>query len=304
MRPAGRTRHHSGMRWQTASDPAALLDRAGAYLESDPLRHNILCTLLAARRAGDAPVEPDGLWLYGSENGTVAAVATCTPPRGLLLSAMSGPAAVDLARYVARLRPDLPSVDGPAAPADTCAAEYARRTGRPARAGLQNRLMVLDRLEVPKGVPGRQRPHRSADEHLLSGWLLAFAAEALPNQPVRARADLEAWLAGRKGQVWEDDGEPVSLLMMSLPVAGIRRIGPVYTPPERRGRGYAAANVATASRRAVATGTTGLMLFADAANPVSNRVYERIGYRVLDGSREWLFAAPSGRAPAAAGAGG
>jgi GNAT superfamily N-acetyltransferase len=282
-----------GMRWHAEPDPAALLDRAGSFLESDPLRHNVLCTLLAARRAGHAPVEPDGLWLYGREHGAIAAVATCTPPRGLLLSAMSEPAAVDLARYVAARRPTLPSVDGPTAPADACAAEYARITGRRTRPGLHNRLMVLDRLALPPGVPGDQRPLRPADQDLVVGWLVEFAAEALPDQPVRDRRDLGAWLAGREGHLWEDGGEPVSLLMMSVPVAGVRRIGPVYTPPERRGRGYAAANVATASRRALDTGTAGLMLYADAANPVSNRVYERIGYRVLDGSREWLLAAPS-----------
>ena len=56
------------------------------------------------------------------------------------------------------------------------------------------------------------------------------------------------------------------------------RIGPVYTPPDLRGRGYAT----VARRRALAAlldgGRRFCFLFTDLANPTSNAIYERIGY--------------------------
>jgi RimJ/RimL family protein N-acetyltransferase len=177
-------------------------------------------------------------------------------------------------------------VDGPAGAADACAAGYAGRTGRPARPGLRNRLLRLVEPVPPAGVPGRQRRLTDADADQSAPWLAAFSAEALPHQPP---VDGRVWLRSREGYGWEDRGVPVSLAVLSPQVAGVRRVGPVYTPPRWRGRGLAAANVHAAGRLALAAGATGVMLYADEANPVSNRVYERIGYRVLDRSHEWLF---------------
>lgn len=69
----------------------------------------------------------------------------------------------------------------------------------------------------------------------------------------------------------------------NYPVAGVVRIGPVFTPPELRGRGYAGVAVAELSRRLLHAGNRACMLYTDLANPTSNSVYQRIGYRpVLD----------------------
>lgn len=63
---------------------------------------------------------------------------------------------------------------------------------------------------------------------------------------------------------------------------GFARIGPVYTPPDRRGRGYAAGVTARAARAILDAGATPC-LFTDLANPTSNGVYQRIGFEpVLD----------------------
>jgi predicted GNAT family acetyltransferase len=62
-------------------------------------------------------------------------------------------------------------------------------------------------------------------------------------------------------------------------LAGMVRISTVYTPPEHRGRGYAAAVTAEAGRSAREDGAQEVLLFTDLANPTSNGVYLRIGYR-------------------------
>jgi predicted GNAT family acetyltransferase len=56
-------------------------------------------------------------------------------------------------------------------------------------------------------------------------------------------------------------------------------VNAVYTPPEQRGRGFATACVARLSARLLAEGRRQCVLFTDLANPTSNAIYARIGYR-------------------------
>jgi predicted GNAT family acetyltransferase len=78
--------------------------------------------------------------------------------------------------------------------------------------------------------------------------------------------------------VWADEADvPVSVAGASAPMFGVSRIGPVYTPRDRRGSGYAGATVAAVSRHLVAAGVR-VCLFTDQANPVSNALYERLGF--------------------------
>jgi predicted GNAT family acetyltransferase len=56
--------------------------------------------------------------------------------------------------------------------------------------------------------------------------------------------------------------------------------------PTQRGHGYGSAVTAAAADLARRTGTPDVVLFADLANPVSNAIYQRIGFEpVLDSVR-------------------
>ena len=59
---------------------------------------------------------------------------------------------------------------------------------------------------------------------------------------------------------------------------GVSRVQLVFTPPELRGHGFASACVAVVTARELAAGRTP-MLYTDLANPTSNAIYQRIGYR-------------------------
>ena len=67
---------------------------------------------------------------------------------------------------------------------------------------------------------------------------------------------------------------------LTAPAEGVVRVGPVYTPPELRGRGYASALVATVSADVRAAGNRGI-LYTDLENPTSNSIYRNIGYRAV-----------------------
>jgi predicted GNAT family acetyltransferase len=67
------------------------------------------------------------------------------------------------------------------------------------------------------------------------------------------------------------------------------RIGPVYTPPDLRGRGYASALTAELSAELLAGGRDYCFLYTDLANPTSNRIYQAIGYEFVCESAEYAF---------------
>jgi predicted GNAT family acetyltransferase len=62
-------------------------------------------------------------------------------------------------------------------------------------------------------------------------------------------------------------------------VACVCRVGSVYTPPQRRQRGYGGAVTSAVSRQALAEGAAEVLLYTDLANPTSNALYQRLGYR-------------------------
>jgi RimJ/RimL family protein N-acetyltransferase len=66
-----------------------------------------------------------------------------------------------------------------------------------------------------------------------------------------------------------------------LPEARGRGVATVYTPAPLRGRGHAGAATAAVSRAALDAGAKEVLLFTDLANPTSNGLYQRLGYRAV-----------------------
>ena len=145
------------------------------------------------------------------------------------------------------------------------------------------RLFRLGELIPPAPGPvGIARPATGADRDLLAGWFGAFTREV--GDP--ARQDHRGAVDERLGYggltVWEAGGVPVSIAGRTRAVAGMARVGPVYTPPERRGRGYAGAATAAVSQAALDAGVREVVLYTDLANPTSNALYQRLGFRPVE----------------------
>jgi predicted GNAT family acetyltransferase len=114
---------------------------------------------------------------------------------------------------------------------------------------------------------------------------------AAPQLDVAAMVD--RWLRGlgRCVYLWEVDGHTVSMVGAGSPTPHGIRIGPVYTPPEARRRGYASALTAAASQHQLDSGCRFCFLFTDLANPTSNRIYQAIGYEPVADVDQYAFAA-------------
>jgi hypothetical protein len=136
-----------------------------------------------------------------------------------------------------------------------------------------------------------------ADRPLLLEWLRAFTFEAIPRPEEdieRMEHLLDTRFIGEDAAMWlwERDGEPVSLAGYTGPTLTGTRVGPVYTPPEHRRRGYASALVAELSGFLLGRGHRACFLYTDLANPTSNAIYERIGYERVAEAAEIRFRDP------------
>jgi predicted GNAT family acetyltransferase len=88
--------------------------------------------------------------------------------------------------------------------------------------------------------------------------------------------------------IWED-GDPVCFAGYGGETPNGARIGPVYTPPEHRRRGYGSVLTADLSQRLLDEGRSYCFLYTDSANPTSNRIYQAIGYERVCDSAMYAF---------------
>ncbi|MFI6648934.1 GNAT family N-acetyltransferase [Streptomyces sp. NPDC050529] len=266
------------MTWTFTDDVDTFLDAAGASLAARPAESTVMLTVTAAlRRHGPHAFgdhDPVLGWWRGAD-GEVAGTMLQTPPYPASLNALAPEAVGPL--MAAR---QLTHVNADRATARAVAAHWPGH-----RVDEEERLYRLGELVPPSPAPGgRARAATPADRELLLRWFAAFAVDiggpAAGRGERHGRAVDERTAEGRL-TLWEHEGVPVSMAGISLQIAGTARVAPVYTPPEHRGRGYAAAVTAEVSAAAQEAGADEVLLFADLANPTSNGVYTRIGYRAV-----------------------
>lgn len=276
--------------WHLTEDVDGFLAGAGDFLYSRPALHTLLLTVTEVLRARGAGAYGAEAPVFGrlEEAGDVSAAFFRTPPRRLNLTALTADQAEALAARLAGLGHQLPGVTAVHDTAVAFAEAWGRHTGTVPVLGQQRRLYRLGTLTPPEPAPdGRSRIAGGQDKERLAEWNDDFAA-AIGEAP-SVGTGLSAGY--RRFTFWETpDGTPVSMAGVTPMVAGQVRVGPVYTPAELRGHGYAGAVTAEVSRAAQAEGAAEVVLFTDLANPTSNAIYQRIGYRPVADFASFDFA--------------
>ncbi|GGY26348.1 N-acetyltransferase [Streptomyces djakartensis] len=269
--------------WHLTHGLDDFLTRADGFLRSRPALHTVPLTVTETLRTRGPHVYGDGIPEFGvlERDGTVRAAFFRTPPHWLNLTSLTAEEAGTLAARLAALGRPLPGVSADRDTAGAFVEAWRRHTGATAVLRQRQRLYRLGTLNVPRPLPpGGPRTAVESDRELLVHWHEEFA-EAVGAGTVR---DAEEWADARIAHggitLWvTPDGAPVAMAGTTPQVAGQTRVAPVYTPPHHRGRGYAGAATAEVSRAALAAGAREVVLFTDLANPTSNGLYQRIGYR-------------------------
>ncbi|WP_046734005.1 GNAT family N-acetyltransferase [Streptomyces humi] len=270
--------------WHFTTDVDEFLSHTRDFLHSRPDLHTVHLTVTEQlRRSGPLAYgdRPPLLGRLVRADGSVGAALLHTPPHALRTTRLTADETETLVDGLLDRGHPVTGFASEQATAAAFATAWQRRTGVTARLGERQRLYRLAELTDPSPLPeGRARVASEADRDLLVRWYGGFLADA----GLHAGRDGGEWADFRLSYggvtLWETpDGTPVSMAGVTPTIAGQARIAPVYTPPELRGRGYAGAVTAQVSRAALAEGVGDLLLFTDLANPTSNALYQRIGYR-------------------------
>lgn len=267
-----------------ASSVRGFTDVAGEFLAAREAEHNLMYGIMASIEAD--PTQYGQPYFASILHGDrVVGAAIRTPPWRLSLSMFDHPGAMH------RLADDLvhdalPGVVGPQESARHFVEAWVGRMRATPTLVRTTRAFQLSEVIRPRPASGGMVTAKPGDKALLREWAEAFYVEAIdsaPQQDFDAMADRWSRGIGRTAFLWVDQGRPVSLACVGGPTPNGIRVGPVYTPPQARGRGYASNLVADASQAQLDAGRRFLFLFTDLANPTSNKIYQAIGYEpVLD----------------------
>jgi predicted GNAT family acetyltransferase len=258
-------------------DPARVLCEAGKLLTAEPVRNNTMLNLLHGRVTRP---EPGRYWLAKRDGAVVGIVFQSPLDYPLLLTSIEPDAVAPLVDAIVSARVSAPGLSGPVTTAAAFTGRWTEATGCGAVPTQGMRIYEATAVAAPAGVNGRLRQAVIDDRDLLLTWMRDFLANNIFST---AEQMVERHLPEGRFWIW-DDGGPVSVARVSPPMAGVLQVSAVYTPPENRNRGFASACVADLTAR-ILTGGHRAMLYTNLANPTSNSIYRRIGYRAVE---EWI----------------
>jgi len=281
-------------------DALALLETSRDHLERHEAEHCLSLGIL--ERLAAAPKEKhhhghksDPLLLRATQSGRTIGVAVRTPPKNLVLSRFDADAAEamrSLARGLIESGIDVPGVIGPAEEADAFAAAWMRE-GRAAGATVETEQGVYELRELNEitYASGSFRELREADLELLLPWMTDFSqAVGDPKNEDQATDHLKRCFVEHTLFLW-DNGGPVSMASSTRATRHGITVNGVYTPPSYRNHGYGTSCVHSLTKLLLERGHTFCTLYTDLANPTSNAIYKRIGYRRIGDSRVYSFTA-------------
>lgn len=271
------------MRVVSYDDPKAFAAAVTKPLSARVLENNVFIGI--AQRMAEQPVSDHtraAVW----DGERLVLAALMTPPFRLLLGDPDGKrlGVAELAASLATSHPDLPGVS-----AETPLAEafeqawYARKGG--ARRSAHERLLYRAREAIiPTHIAGEMRRTSPTDIARACEWETGFGRDVhLPAEeivPSIIRTRVEYWMHHQALHEWVVAGEPVAQAA-AIPIGsdGARVLG-VYTPAHLRGRGFAQALTAALTKQVLARGRW-CVLYTDAENEITNKIYPRVGYELL-----------------------
>jgi GNAT superfamily N-acetyltransferase len=268
-----------------SEDPAFVLKRADEFLSSKGVEHNLILSILHARVAHS---DPGRYWiaLYG-EKIVVGVVVQSPLEYPVTLTPMKPRAVLAVVDAIAEAGVSLTGVNGDAATAASFAGQWSERCKSAVKPFGGSRLYeFLEGGEVSR-TEGHLRTAGPEDRSLMIRWTRAFQdeiGESANDTELRVNRGMDA------GQlwVWDKKGETMSMAASREPTQGVVRISGVYTPPEKRNHGYAAACVHALSEHLRGSGYR-CILYTDLDNPTSNSIYRRVGYRAIAEALRYRF---------------
>jgi FR47-like protein len=283
---------------RVTSDPAEFKATVFPFLEGDPVLHSVLLSNIQDRATGVQvdPVPPVLVSVHDASGAVLGAVMR-TGHRGIFLGGLTDDLVPEVADAYAEWAPAADVVEGTATAARLFAERWSDRFGTEYNVSRGTRLHRLDRF-VDQSAEGGPRRAVDADLELVVRWVAEFGDEVgMPSPPEENVQWARTRISRGRVWLWEVGGRPVSMVGHQDVVFGSTRVGPVYTPPGERGRGYASALTARVTRQILDRGSAAC-LYTDLANPTSNKIYAAIGYESVADFVRYAFSRARSSRPA------
>ncbi len=271
------------------ADAGAFLNAAGRWLARAEVENNVMLTIASSIANGTRTLKEPPYFAAAVVGSEIDCCASRTPPHNMLVTNGTPRGLVALAADAFGAFGRLPGVNGPRQAAAGFAEAWLALAGGRATISMRQRLHKIERVSTDlPAIQGRLREVTSSERDLAVKWALAFVREAMPNSPNEVEESVDRHLRAGTLNFW-DDGGPVTMCASVGGPSTSARINLVYTPPDLRRRGYATAAVSALTRRLLDSGRRSCCLYTDLANPTSNSVYRRIGYRPVCDIDEYSF---------------
>jgi GNAT superfamily N-acetyltransferase len=271
------------MRATRINDVPHFADLAAPVIERNPAANNLVLGIVQSLLDRPDSYADASCWVVEHDGASVGA-AIRTPPYNVVVADPLHEEAIDaLVEGLISDEPELPGVTANTPWVSRFAERWAAASGSTPRTTIAQGVYALTSVRPARPAAGLSRAATHNDRPLLERWMLEFESEALTatvrDEHATERA-IEARLGAGKGSgftFWEDADRPVSMTGWTH-ITGGARIGPVYTPPVERARGYASNLVAEVSSQMLERGAEACFLYTDLGNPTSNGIYRAIGY--------------------------
>ena len=222
-----------------------------------------------------------------SDGDEVQLVAIMTPPHNIALYAKGN--SIDDAAIMCLINNSadmpLPGVIARRELSLAFAQLYCAQHGLKQETAMEQRIFELTEVNPAIEQFGTLRPVNEGDMHFFPFWAEAmFSADVFGKTAMNIPQDYASYqhrMASLNVHVLEVDGQPVSMAGSTRSMETVCGVGLVFTPPYFGRRGYATSCVAQLSQLILDKGFKKCVLYTDLANPTSNSIYQKIGYRPI-----------------------
>lgn len=236
-------------------------------------------------------------WLLArvTEGNQTELVILLRKPWRMLMYSPTNNKSKELYRFVAEklyeIDPELEGINTEKEISQIFANEFCKIAGKEPKVRFEMRILVLEKLnEANLRNDVIFRKATMEDKEVLKDYRRKFSEEAL--NEIVSEEELEKKFERHFSMGYyllEKDGKIVATASCNRHLTKGKSIGNVFTPKEERGNGYAYNLVYRISKEFLDSGLEYCVLFTDDSNPISNHVYEKIGYERRADTMEILF---------------
>ncbi len=241
----------------------------------------------------DKEVSKDILFGRVEENGETCLIFCNVSPYNLLIQNFRKDFedSIDaLVYYLIENKVEIRGINANKKVCDKFIENYEDKTGCKFKEKLAMDIMELRNLNDITLSKGYFREAIDKELDILLDWHIKFAKEAL-NEDIAAEKfvdNVKIRINNRVVYIFEDEKHiPVSMAMCAKQLRNGISVNLVYSDKNKRGNGYGMAVVYYLSKLYLERGNKFCSLFVDKHNPISNGVYAKIGYKIIEDNFEY-----------------